>query len=348
MSLLPQLPSLIFSFIAVIVTFKGHPEHAPATTIPALSKFVDNELSPYIQYCSNGNSYLDSYVTSLEIEEDGYDYYDWSYDRCKTQDLRGIGNNVKKHLKQDQGIDISRYYSIVLIMPKKWPINACKLTGLAEVGKGYVWLSSNVWEEPYIYTHEIGHNYLLLHSYYNNVEYGDATSGMAGCCNQVCYSAPEKWRIGWYSPDDIIEVECGGITKSDILSIDYNKVVIISDYEIFINIRSYNKKYDNIPENLRHKLHIYKGSFEDWKASTSERLGSIKLGNNMSLSYDTNNLEIHYLDVFKVKLSCISKQKKVIKPPPNPPSPSMQPPMDPKPHKKKKGKKRKNKKSKSI
>lgn len=81
--------------------------------------------------------------------------------------------------------------------------------GFAKVGGTNTWILDHYYNSPELVAHELGHNFGLLHTAKNDVEYGDQTSTMSGCCYTVCYNPPHLQTLHW--DNNFTKVESTGV-----------------------------------------------------------------------------------------------------------------------------------------
>ena len=87
------------TFLAVIVTFDGLP-YQPATTPKALTQFLNAQLLPRIEYCSDSKSETIYEVSQAQIPASGvWQGNRWSIDTCEYNDFRGWSAAVTSRLR---------------------------------------------------------------------------------------------------------------------------------------------------------------------------------------------------------------------------------------------------------
>ncbi len=109
----------------------------------------------------------------------------------RTCDIRLIQNKATLATK-DLGYDTDSFDHLVFIVDG---LN-CGWGGVAEVGGRISWVQ--VATNPFIYAHEIGHNYGMLHSGKGTAEYGDKSCPMGG-----------DWTLSHYNPGHVHELKWG-------------------------------------------------------------------------------------------------------------------------------------------
>ena len=291
-SVLTMLNPVIFNFIVVLVTFKDLPQYKPASNIDDVYNFIQKDIVARVDYCSDGKSSTNFIVTNVEIPQHTDD---WSVHTCRKVDQRGWADSVIEALYADQSMNsqIGNFDSVVMLFPKKWPINNnCSFAGFAELGMNHpslVWLSSGAWANVGLYLHEIGHNWGLQHARFKDKEYGD-TSSVMGAAGKTCYSSANAWKLKWIDDNDgsLVKInECGThFTQFDKTN-TFAKVVMLEmeEYFLFFQFRRYHFQ-DQLPDDIKNAVLVHRYNKQK---GTTERIGLLR---NLESVFVTDSDEI--------------------------------------------------------
>lgn len=135
----------------------------------------------------------------------------WSYDSCP---LSTEFNRVVEKRGQELGMDFAEYDYRWLILDKGQVNKNCFYAGLGTLGCWdetsdrsnpvcRITLSGKrkFSKDPFLWFHEIGHNFGLLHSSTPFSEYGDHTCSMGGFDSfppsSKCFNLPQAVKLGW-------------------------------------------------------------------------------------------------------------------------------------------------------
>jgi hypothetical protein len=103
-------------------------------------------------------------------------------------------------------VDFSQYDHVVYVLP---PCPSCHLDGVAAINGRNSWNFGKPLERG-IYSHELGHNFGLLHANTPGVEGGDFSSTMGYSDQMVHFSAAEKDAAGWLPLQRALNIEAEG------------------------------------------------------------------------------------------------------------------------------------------
>jgi hypothetical protein len=106
----------------------------------------------------------------------------------------------------EYNVDFSQYDHIVYVLP---PCPSCHLDGVAAINGRNSWNFGKPLEQG-IYSHELGHNFGLLHANTPGVEGGDFSSTMGYSDQLVHFNAAEKDAAGWLPPSRALNIESEG------------------------------------------------------------------------------------------------------------------------------------------
>lgn len=133
---------------------------------------------------------------------------------CNYQSMATLGRNAANAA----GYNVSGYQNVVYVFPQ---VSGCGWIGLAYVGAPGVWINGRNQISPY--THELGHNFGLLHAGSlrcgTNViggscsvsEYGDPFGSM-GNQTAMHYNAKQKLGLGWIPSGSVVTHATGTVT----------------------------------------------------------------------------------------------------------------------------------------
>lgn len=120
----------------------------------------------------------------------------------------------------NSGVDLSGYETVCIYFPFVYDLRS--LRGYASLGGSKLWLHNTA--NPYVITHELGHNYGSYHSHFWKTagtnpldpagiheEYGDITDIMgSGNLPDGHFHVQNKLEVGWLDPDQILQLTNSG------------------------------------------------------------------------------------------------------------------------------------------
>ena len=133
---------------------------------------------------------------------------------CNWQTMGSLGRTAATAA----GYNVASYQNVVYVFP---PVSACGWTGLGYIGASGVWINGR--NMTSVYSHELGHNFGLLHAgslrcsgaviggSCSVTEYGDPFDTM-GNQSAMHYNAPQKFDLGWIPAGSVVTHGTGTVT----------------------------------------------------------------------------------------------------------------------------------------
>lgn len=229
----------VFNVIAIFVSVCNNPVMRNDTALDAVSLFVDR--------CSNGVWGLNTTVFPFTVQipcgvQLGCDTDTWARLTDATVNTYNTNTDFFDH-------------KIYLI-----PRGICSFAGLGDVGPGLVpgnpglpglriFIPDDKLGIPSVFLHELGHNWGLVHSGYNGIEYGDLSSAMGWCCDTRCFNGMEEYTLGWSQPVTTV-------TQSGNYTLNENEYILLDGH--FVQYRK-NKIVESLNEAFHDILAVYYG-----------------------------------------------------------------------------------------
>ncbi|GIL81392.1 hypothetical protein Vretifemale_10376, partial [Volvox reticuliferus] len=191
-------------------------------------------LADYWKTCSYGRTLLDLNATTvlgpIQLPCSGPGNpaggnWTWSVSSCHGNNPYGWFYWLEQYAIKTLNMDLSKYNHRVMILPKghqNFQEADCNWAGISTTGPmnpepsnpmiysySYTWLSGDMWDNTWLWFHELGHALWLQHASSPAGEYGDFTSAMGAIRSfgLRCFNAPQNWQLGWSSPFVLLKRE---------------------------------------------------------------------------------------------------------------------------------------------
>jgi hypothetical protein len=210
--------------------------------------------------------------------------YRYNMNQCNMEEMYSLAEYVEEYA-HSQNIDMSKYKSRIILLPKDTP---CWWAGLASIGCDracYVWTIMSKSMPFTVLMHELGHNNGLMHSNIPSKEYGDSSCTM-GMSPQVCFNAPQSWRLGWHRPLSTIYISSSSSFKTKAYQLPCQQntthpsfVLLIKDQTAYtVSYRCNYGKYENALGDFDKSISIHSTSVDLSQPSPSVLLSVLQLG----------------------------------------------------------------------
>lgn len=195
----------------------------PSITTTRISDLYKTKINPY---------YVENSFGNINIKADVFGWYNIPLNRsCIESGYQNVLTEAINVANAD--VNFLNYDRIVLIAP--WQI--CSCSGLGTVGKNHIntpdgnitasvaWIGSSYATNPFVHSHELGHNFGLHHS--NFYRCGNASLAQTGCTSvtygdiydvmgaykstPLHFNSAFKETSGWILPENIKNIDSSGI-----------------------------------------------------------------------------------------------------------------------------------------